>query len=121
MTTVAEGTNCLATGTYGGDANHAGSTGSASVTITPGSNPITFTSMIVTATAPGGTVTFNLGAQTYCTVAEAKDASNSPIPGAALVTLTSGTWAQCNVLANQSGGGNYGSATQEAVGLSVTP
>jgi hypothetical protein len=120
--TVSDGASCTATGTYAGDANHSGSFSSAGVTITATVNPITFTSMIVSASAPGGAVTFNFGSQAACTVAQVLDGSSNPIPGQAKVTLLQGgTWALCNVLGNQAGGGNYTAATQEKAALTVTP
>jgi hypothetical protein len=112
-TTVAEGTSCTATGTYAGDANHTGSSNTASISITKASQTITFTSMVVTATATSlGTVSFSTSTPTFCTVVPVS-------AGQALVTLTTGTWAQCSVQANQSGTDNYGPAAQATAVLTA--
>jgi hypothetical protein len=112
-TTVAEGTTCTATGTYLGDANHSGSSGSASIVISKAEQSITFTSMILTATASSGLpTTLSSATPAICSVAAVLDGSNNPIPGKGLVTLNAGTWPQCVVVANQPGNGDYNAASQ---------
>jgi len=120
-TTVAEGASCLATGTYSGDANHLSSFNTANVVITKGSQTITFTSMVVTATATStGNVSFSSGTPANCSVAQVLDISNNPVvPGQALVTLLSGTWANCSVLATQSGTSDYNPAPQATAVLTA--
>ena len=112
--TVAQGTSCTATGTYLGDANHDGSTGTATVSINKAEQTISFTSIIVTATA-GGTVSFTSGTPGICSV--------SPLSaGQATVTLAAGAnWAQCQILANQGGTSDYNAAPTETGVFTVTP
>ena len=116
-TTVAEGSSCTATGTYPGDENHSGSSNSATIVINKAGQTITFTSMIVTASATSGQpVSFSSSNPGVCSV--------TPVPGSndqALVTLLSGSWSDCSVLANQGGGDNYSPAPQAAAVLKVTP
>jgi len=88
--------------------------------ITGSDQKITFTTMILTATAPGGAVTFSTNTPTFCTLTPVLDASNVPVPGQQKVTLNSGTWNQCTVLANQAGGINYNAAPQ-ATAILGTP
>src|SRR5207249_10872561 len=92
-TTVAEGTTCTATGTYAGDANHTGSFNTAGITITGGSQIITFTWFKLTATASSGLpVKFSTDSPTsICTVTE--DGTVTIAPGA--------FWGNCHVLVNQ--------------------
>jgi hypothetical protein len=112
--TVAQGTSCTATGTYAGDSNHEGSTGTATITINKADQTITFNSIVVSATA-GGTVTFSSGTPGICSV--------TPLSaGQATVTLASGaTWAQCQILANQGGTSDYNAAPTETGVFTVTP
>jgi hypothetical protein len=103
-TTVAESTSCTATGTYLGDANHSGNSGTTSIIITKAGQTITFTSMIVSATASSGlAVSFSTSTPNVCSVGPVLDTSSNPVPGKALVMLKSGTWAQCSVVADQVG------------------
>jgi hypothetical protein len=121
-TTVAEGTSCTATGTYAGDANHAGSSSTAAIVITRTAQTITFTSMIVSATSTSGlAVSFTTSTPNVCSVAPVLDGSNNPIPGKALVTLISGNWADCSVQADQSGTNDVSPAPSVKAVLTTTP
>jgi len=121
-TTVAEGSSCTATGTYLGDANHAGSIVTATIVITQTGQIIRFTSIIVTATSTSGfAVSFASGTPNICSVGPALDSSNNPIPGKALVTLISGSWAQCSVLADQPGTNDVTPAPEVLGVFSTTP
>jgi len=112
-TTVAESTNCTATGTYLGDANHLGSSASTTIVISKAEQSITFTSMVLTAAASSGLpTTLSSATPAICSVAAVLDGSNNPIPGKGLVTLNAGTWPQCVVVANQAGNGDYNAASQ---------
>jgi hypothetical protein len=103
------------------DPNYLGSA-SGNFVITKASQSITFTTMIVSATATsGGTVAFSTDTPGFCTVNPALDGNNNPVPGQAKVTLTAGNWNQCNVRADQAGNGNYGSASQATAVLTTTP
>jgi hypothetical protein len=88
--------------------------------ITKASQSITFTIMIVTATATsGGPVSFSTDTPGFSTVGPTLDGSNNPVAGQAKVTLTAGNWKQCNVRADQTGSGNYGAAPQATAVLTI--
>lgn len=95
--TVADGTSCLATGTYAGDANHAGSFNTASVTITKASQTISLSFAISASASSGLPVT--LGATgTACSIS-----------GGTVTILGTGG---CTVTATQGGDGNYNSTSR---------
>ena len=99
------------TWTFNGGTNYVSTNGTVDNVITKANQSITFTSMIVTATASSGLdVSFITTTPLICSVL-----SGNPAPGKALVTLLSGTWAQCSVRADQSGSANYNSAQATAV------
>jgi len=76
----------------------------------------------VTATSTSGfAVSFASGTPNICSVGPALDSSNNPIPGKALVTLISGSWAQCSVLADQPGTNDVTPAPEVLGVFSTTP
>jgi hypothetical protein len=105
--------------------NDANYTGGATGTfhITKAAQTITFTTMIVTATATSGApVAFSTSTPAFCAVVPALDGNNNPLPGQAKVTLLQGNWNQCTVLANQDGANtNFGAAPQATGVLTTTP
>lgn len=119
---VADGASCTATGTYAGDANHTGSSNTGSIVITKAGQTISFTSMIVTATSTSGlAVSFTSATPAICSVAPVLDSNNNPVPGKALVTLTSGSWANCSVLADQPGTNDVTPAPEVTAVLTAAP
>jgi hypothetical protein len=54
-------------------------------------------------------------------VAPVLDSNNNPVPGKALVTLTSGSWANCSVLADQPGTNDVTPAPEVTAVLTAAP
>lgn len=94
-TTVSETSNCTATGTYGGDDNHNGSSNSATIKINAASQTITFTAFSVAGFAPGGTVTFSTSSPSNVCVVSQTGAVTITGPGT------------CTVVASQAGDDNH--------------
>ncbi|HEY2015817.1 MAG TPA: YDG domain-containing protein [Bryobacteraceae bacterium] len=93
--TVSDGSSCTATGTYAGDANHNGSSNTATITISIASQAIVFTAFSVSGSAPGGNVTFST----------TSPASVCVVSSVGVVTITGP--GPCVVVANQAGDANH--------------
>jgi hypothetical protein len=122
-TTVAEGATCTATGTYAGDANHTGSSNTASVTITPASSFVVVTGGTFpydgaahAATGGAGTTAGSLTNPNAVLISYSGSCSSAPITVAQGATCTAtGTYAGD---ANHSG--SYNSANVTITGASQT-
>ena len=108
-TTSLPGGDNTVTATYAGDANHSGSSGSASETVGPVSQTITFSTNPPANAVYGTSFTVAASASSGLPVAftSAGGCSNS----GAMYTMTSGTTA-CSVIANQAGDADYAAAPQ---------